>query len=327
MATAKSASRRPYRRRLQFGLRTLLVLVTVFGVWFGIYMHRVRRQKDAVQAIREFGGWVHYDFQELPKKPLEFDPRAKPWIPEWLLSPFGEDFFFNVAEVNLVYETDSGKRKENCNLTNGALSQLNAFPELRQLCLKETQATDDDLRIVGTLKSLKRLYFWDAKHITDAGVSHLSGLRNLENVHLSFSQISDDGLHILSKLPAIQHISVQGGKFTDRGLGFLKDKDQLRGLWLGAGSTTITDAGVRQLGGLINLEYLCLQGTKVTDTGLGYLGGLNKLEKLYLSNTGVTDSGLEHLKELKSLKKLFLSGTQASGVSFKKAHPACGVFH
>ena len=327
MAMDKPAPRMLCRHRLQFGLRTLLVFITVFGVWFGFYMQRVRRQKEAARVIREFGGWVHYDFQELPTKPLEFDPRAKPWVPEWLLSRLGEDFFFNVAEVNLVYGTDSGKRKENSNLTNRALPHLNAFPELRQLCLKETQATDDDLRIVGALKSLKRLYFWDAKHITDAGVSHLSGLKNLENVHLSFSQISDDGLQILSGLPAIQVISVQGGRFSDRGLGFLKDKNQLRGLWLGAGSKAITDAGVRQLGGLTNLEYLCLQGTKVTDTGLGYLGGLSKLEKLYLSNTGVTDSGLEHLKELKCLKKLFLSGTQASGVSFKKARPGCGVFH
>lgn len=319
--------RKPRRRWLQFGLRSLLLITTVFGVWLGIHMKRVRRQKEAVQAIREFGGWVHYDFQEIAGKPFEFDARTKPRVPDWLLARLGEDFFFDVVDVNLVYAYDSGEREANATLTNAAMPHLNAFPKLRQLCLKETQATDEDLRIIGTLKSLERLFFWDAKGITDEGVSHLSGLTRLGKVHLSFSHIGDEGLRVLADLPNIEYISVQGGRFTDRGLECLKDKKQLRGLWVGIGPTKITDAGVRHLSGLTNLEYLELQKTGVTDTGLEHLSQLTTLESLYLSNTKVTDAGLSHLHGLKSLKKLFLSGTQAAGGEFKIAVPGCSVFH
>ena len=317
--------RKPRRRWLQFGLRTLLLATTIFGIWLGFYMQRVRRQEDAVRAIREFGGWVHYDFQEIPTQPFDFDARAKSPVPEWLLSWLGEDFFSDVVDVNLVYTNDSGERENNLNVTNEALPHLTALPKLRQLGLKATQATDDDLRIVGGLKTLKRFYFWDAKNITDRGVFHLSGLTRLEEIHLSFSQIGDEGLRVLAQLPKMQFIGVQGGRFTDRGLEFLKGKEQLRGLWVGIGATKITDAGVRYLSGLTNLEYLELQTTGVTDAGMEHLKGLTNLERLYLSGTKVSDAGLSHLHDLKSLKKLVLFGTQATGNDLKKAVPGCTV--
>lgn len=319
--------RKPRRRWLQFGLRTLFLATTIFGIWLGFHMKRVRRQKEAVQAIREFGGWVHYDFQEISTQPFDFDARAKPPVPEWLLSCLGDDFFFDVVDVNLVYANDSGKREDNRNVRNEALPHLTAFPKLRQLGLKDTQATDDDLRIVGALKTLERFYFWDAKNITDVGVSHLSRLTRLEKIHLSFSQIGDEGLRMLAQLPDMQYIGVQGGRFTDRGLEFLEGKAQLRGLWVGIGETKITDAGVHRLSGLTNLEYLDLQSTGATDAGIEYLKGLTKLERLYLSNTKVTDAGRSHLHGLKTLKKLVLFGTQATGSELKKAVPGCGVIH
>lgn len=64
----------PYKRRFfQFGLRTLFLLTTIFAVWLGIHIHRARKQKEAVKAIRDFGGWVYYDFQETPTGSGKFD--------------------------------------------------------------------------------------------------------------------------------------------------------------------------------------------------------------------------------------------------------------
>lgn len=330
-------TRKPRRRWLQFRLRSLVLATTIFGVLFGLYMQRVRQQKQAVQAIRDFGGSVHYDYQERATGwldeirsredgSLEFDLSAKPPVPEWLLSALGEDFFFDVVDVNLTIGEDSGKIDKNTNVTNWALPYLNAFPNLRQLYLTDGQARDDDLCIIGDLKTLESVSFFDADRITDAGVSHLSRLPKLERICLTFSQIGDEGVRVLAQLPRIQFINVQGGHFTDRGLEFLKDKGQLRELSIGLGPTTVTDAGLRHLRGLINLEVLDLRDTEITDNGLVHLKGLTKLKYLVLCNTQITDTGLKQLVELKRLKDLFLAGTRATGNEFKTAVPGCNIY-
>lgn len=298
MATAKSASRRPYRRRLQFGLRTLLVLVTVFGVWFGIYMHRVRRQKDAVQAIREFGGWVCYDFQETSRAGSSFfDAKAEPSVPKWLLSHLGEDFFFNVVACNF----DPGDNIAP-NARRAPLYVLEAFPALRELYLKDGQATDDGLRIIGTLKHLRILYLWACPDVTDAGIIHLANLSDLEKIAITNSRIGDDSLGLLGSRPKMQAMLLQFNQFSDNGLARLKGCDHLRTLSLGFGSTNITDAGML------------------------FLGHLTKLEELDLQGTGVTDAGLGHLEGLKSLKQLNIFGTRVDDTSrFRKALPKCRV--
>jgi hypothetical protein len=296
--------KKPSRRWLQFGLRSLLLLITVFGVWFGLYMQRVRRQKEAVHAIREYGGWVHYDFQETAAPPgIGFDSRIKPPLPKWLVDRLGEDFFFNVAQVNLVYNSDFGRRVDNANVAGTALRRLDAFPKLRVLLVKDTQATDDGLRAVGKLKRLTYLYMWDASKVTDAGIAHLAGLSNLKKIHVSSSQIGDESLKVLGTLPRLEEMSLQGNRFSDRGLAYLEECGNLRELWVGTGPTSISDAGMPALGRLKNLELLDLQ------------------------NTRVTSAGLERLIGLTQLKSLYLSGTNADSAKLRQALPNCKIVH
>ncbi|MCH7725193.1 MAG: hypothetical protein IH991_01740 [Planctomycetes bacterium] len=51
------------RRWLRYSLRTFLLLLTVFAVWLGLLVHRVNKQKEAVQWVRDMGGVVRYDFE------------------------------------------------------------------------------------------------------------------------------------------------------------------------------------------------------------------------------------------------------------------------
>jgi len=48
-------------RWFRFSLRTLLLLIAALCVWLGIQVNAARRQKDAVAAILNTGGAVHYD--------------------------------------------------------------------------------------------------------------------------------------------------------------------------------------------------------------------------------------------------------------------------
>lgn len=78
------------------------------------------------------------------------------------------------------------------------------------------------------------------------------------------------------------------------------------------GDTRVTDAGVKELGALKNLTELNLNRTKVTDAGVKELAGLQSLTLLYLDDTQVTDAGLKELAKLKNLTKLLLNKTYRS---------------
>ncbi len=92
--------RQPKRRRFQYRLRSLLILMTVICIWLGIIVKRARDQQEAVEFIKENGATVTYDYQ--------FDgtgngnPNAMPPGPAWLRRIIGDDFFVNVIVVELV---------------------------------------------------------------------------------------------------------------------------------------------------------------------------------------------------------------------------------
>ena len=67
----------------------------------------------------------------------------------------------------------------------------------------------------------------------------------------------------------------------------------------------MTDAGLKELAGLKNLQSLNLAYTKVTDAGLKELAGAEELAiRCTFTHTKVTDAGLKELAGLKSLQTL-----------------------
>ena len=70
----------------RFRLRTLLLAITVLGVWMGWYVMAARRQAEAVAQVRKLGGWVLYDFEFDPTViGTSRKPSAQSWVPSWLL--------------------------------------------------------------------------------------------------------------------------------------------------------------------------------------------------------------------------------------------------
>jgi hypothetical protein len=120
----------------------------------------------------------------------------------------------------------------------------------------------------------------------------------------------------LPALPFRFALHLPNTKVTDAGLKELKGLNNLNVLVLN--NTQVTDAGLKELKGLNNLEILSLDGTKVTDAGLKELKGLKNLTRLYLKETKVTDAGLKELKELKNLERLDLSGTKVTDAGLKE---------
>jgi internalin A len=87
-----------------------------------------------------------------------------------------------------------------------------------------------------------------------------------------------------------------------------------------------TDAGMKELAGLMSLQGMDLHGTKVTDAGLKELAGLKGLSALRLGETKVTDAGLKELANLKSLRSVELRSTGVTNAGLedlRKALPNC----
>ncbi|MCB1090081.1 MAG: hypothetical protein KDL87_01015 [Verrucomicrobiae bacterium] len=81
-------------------------------------------------------------------------------------------------------------------------------------------------------------------------------------------------------------------------------------VWLDLGRSQITDAGMKTVGKMRNLERLHLENTRVTDAGLAEVAKLPKLEYLNLYGTAVTSAIFEPLAKLKGLRKLYLWQTK-----------------
>jgi hypothetical protein len=292
------------RRRLRFSLRAMMLVIVLLGIWLGWQVNRAREQRQAVAAVQNYGGWVHYDYDFVNGK---LTSGRSPWAPHWLRGLLGDEFFQEVRQVSLVYDDSTGKRFDNKNVLpcDDLLARISRLPGPKMLLLMETQATDEGLRHVGKMSGLEELFIWNASSVTDAGVAHLARLKNLKNVHINHSNLTDASLVLLSSLPSIETLSLQENHFTDEGLVRLTGKERLKGLYIGLGAPRITDAGLPHLRDFKNLEILDVQNSQVTARGLEELiKGLPKLKELWLSDHVFTEAEKEAMRQARSGLKI-----------------------
>lgn len=192
------------------------------------------------------------------------------WVPAWLQDAIGEEYFRTVRKVNFFRTASS--------------------------------VTDANLGHLECLSDLKELNLGNNPKVTDAGLVHLRGLKNLTYLALYGTGVQGPGLVHVSDLPRLKSVTL------------------IR--------TDLRDSGLKHLGSMPNLKWASLDRTKVTDTGMAELARATTLQRLSLKGTDMTDDGLKHLEQLKGLRILDLVGTYvtAQGVTrFKQAVPECQV--
>jgi mono/diheme cytochrome c family protein len=99
-------------------------------------------------------------------------------------------------------------------------------------------------------------------------------------------------------------------------------------VWLDLKGTTVSDAQLRVLGKLKNLQRLHLERTAVGDAALAQIKLCTQLTYLNLYGTKVTDVGLRQLSGLSALSHLYVwqSAVTPAGIAeLRKALPACEV--
>lgn len=196
------------RWRLQFTMRTALLLVGALSVYLGILVNRAQRQRKAVEVILSREGMLAYHH--------EYDstgghtPDAVQPGPEWLRSLIGAEYFDSVKTVAL----------RNAKIRDHELEYLAGLPDLEGLLLNRTP-------------------------ITDEGITHLRHLDNLIKLDLTQTSITDDGLAALTRLSHLRELTLNGTNISDASIATLLDMPALREVRLIG--TNVTHDGVSRL--------------------------------------------------------------------------------
>ena len=225
-----------FRWRLQFSIRSLLVLVVAVALpcsWVAVEMKKAREQAAAVEAIVGLGGIVEDHDLEVDANG-RFVPPRQPSEPAWLRKVLGNRFFTEVVVVKL----------SKIQGTDVPLANIVGLSQLKRLSLDRTQLTDAGLEQLTRLPQLRELSLNNTQ-ITDAGVAKLAGLPQFTTLSLDGTQVTDAGVANLAGLTRLCILSLYHTQVTDEGLEHLKGLTQLRRLVLGR--TKVTDEGVAML--------------------------------------------------------------------------------
>jgi Leucine-rich repeat (LRR) protein len=158
--------------------------------------------------------------------------------------------------------------------------------------------------------------------------SFLKGNEMLTRLFLDEQRISEKGMKSLERLngdlpSGLQALSLNNCTINAEHLQYIAGFTTLTQLALGGNrfgttKTSVTDASLVHLKGLVNLTELSLKyAYPLTGEGLKHLKGLKKLQWLDVSNTPITDGALIHLRELTNLQGLNLEGTNITDAAVK----------
>jgi Leucine-rich repeat (LRR) protein len=302
--TEKLATVTTKRRWLRYGVRTLLVFVTLLCVWLGWLMHGVQKQRSAAARLEQYGAeLVYFPFFTMPP----WNDILPPSVRRGLNAALPSDDWRRLTSVEI----------ENADFREEDLEILKDLPHLDHLRLPTTPLTDAGLRRIASLKAGK-LILLDLMHtqITDDGLAELSQLKGLEWLFLGGNRITDAGLEQVAKLADLENLWLDDSQVTDAGIAHLRSLRKLDELSLDR--TSVTGACLEDLAAMGSLRVLDLRETKVQGEGLAQLAALQKLELLILKDTPVSDADLPHLRQLSHVAVIWISGTNLSAEAIRQ---------
>lgn len=277
--------RRPH---LRFSLRTLLLLVLVFGCLLAWKVNMARRQEASVVWVRETSGSVLYDYEADENGRAHNNP--KPPAPPWLIDQLGIDFFDEVVCVNL---TNTDVRD---------LTPLQGLKSLQWLRLAYTEVSD--LTPLSGLTDIRNLDL-DGTEVSD--LSPLTGMAELRRLNVDHTPVSD--LNPLAKMTLLEGFYCQHTSVSD--LSPLASSAGM--LSLNLTGSQVSD--ISALAGMTELKKLDMRATAVAD--LSPLARMTNLRQLDIFDTPVTD--------LSPLAKTTSLGVELGGNAVKELMPLVGM--
>ncbi|WP_425397741.1 leucine-rich repeat domain-containing protein [Aeoliella sp.] len=270
----------------KFGMRTLLVLVTLVAVvlgTFGSELMRARRQSRVLEEIEQagkFGTNVACAYQ----LGLLGDGALAQGICQWIHPHFGcrlqrlsLNFTNHLSFSNR--HTEEGQRIQG----DVDLIGLSTFRDLEELQLSQADLGDESLQAITSLKKLRRLSLIDCR-LPENSVRELAKLPNLRSLQLRYCSVTDEALAGLERMTELRELNLSENPFSD--------------------------ASAERLTNLEKLTTLNLAGVKVSGATMEKLSSLPKLQSLDLQRTEVDLDVLQPLTEIASLRYVALFGSK-----------------
>ena len=318
-----------FRHRLRFSLGTMLIVVTLLCLVFGLWTSRAVRQRNAVAALQAFGPNVSvlYAYEvDANYESKDGDPPG----PEWLRELLGIDYLATVVSVTIdpipddertVLDDQLAVLKELADLralelaecyevTDAGIARLRDLTALRKLDMHVLQLTGAGLAALEPLTHLQELSLRECRNLTDDGMAHLGRITSLRKLEIDGSELlTNTGMAELRSLPNLESLSLDlSGATTDAVLESLQSLPRLRHLELSYGNRA-GEAGLKHLAGFQSLESLVLDGNNLTDADFSQLPQLPQLKSLALNNgREFTGAALVNLEKLPNLQELQLGG-------------------
>lgn len=238
-----------------------------------------------------------------------------------------------------------------------ALKTLPGLAYLEELSLESTTASDVGVKSIVDCKRLNRFAISEHpqfegmelvlvllkelpdltelsyhRNLNEMAVEFINELPNIESLSVVVSSTdASDAFNGFRHLDSLKELTINGESVDDATLSVVGKKAlSLKELYI-RGDNAISNAGLKSVGMLSQLEvlslsrtriteiesisqlkrlrWLDLMGTGVSDTSLKVAASLPLLEHLMLVDTNVTEAGLEHLISLEKLNYLRLERT------------------
>jgi hypothetical protein len=276
------------RKHLRFGLRTLLVVVTVLALGLGWLVRRVERQRAAVAQIERSGGHVvfahEYAHRQAQLKAGTFgrnSPQAPPPGPPWLRRWLSPHYFQQVENVYL-HPSEAG---------DGAAWPLSDLPGAKCLLLSGGRVGEPQLRSIGEARSLEELHLINCE-LDERGIGHLANLHKLRHIDIELGSFTAKGFQQLCQIPHVTNLTLLGTKTEPAGFASLPSFRKLR--WLDVLNVEMRDEHVDSIAKMPGLEFVRLLGTAITSDGIERLRSQRpKLEITFIEEKVAADSSDE----------------------------------
>lgn len=190
-------------------------------------------------------------------------------------------------------------RSENRDFNDACLSAVSTLP-LDVLNLSETKVTNDGLKIVRKIKTLKCLMLDYNRQIDDVGVERLRNHPALQVLSLAGTGVTDECAPAICSLRQLRALELRDcGSVTNRLIDHVVSMSELK--MLSIGNTGITGDAMSKLGAFKNLRFLRVNNIGLTDADLDRIGARRLQALLMDSNPAITDAAVLRLERFTSL--------------------------
>ncbi|MCE9605232.1 MAG: G protein-coupled receptor LGR4 [Planctomycetia bacterium] len=226
-------------------------------------------------------------------------------------APFSSPLFDSLKSVDLGSAALNVKQKREVDPFDQAFYEhLGEIDTLESLVIIHTNSENAWLKPVGKLTSLKVLNIVNQGKLTDEGLAHLAGLKNLERFAYIGTQLKGHPFKDFKGWTNLKSSSFRGSKLDDVGIQAMCEAFPNYET-LSLAHAHFTDAGAVHLASLKKLKGLEIASREATPKCLVHITAL-PLEYLQLGDGLDKSEGIAIVKEMSTLKKFVITGAQTT---------------